>query len=69
MNWISVKDKVPNLNAFVLSTDGNLVSITSYEYNEHIQEYYWNYLSSGCGCCDKDMPNVTHWMPLPEPPQ
>lgn len=66
--WISIEDRLPDLNSFVLSTDGELVAATVFLYNDHIKKYHWDYFSSGCGCCDTDMKNVTHWMPLPIPP-
>jgi len=69
MKWISTKNKMPNLNSMILSTDGEKVAVTTLMYNDHIKKFHWEYLSSGCGCCDTDMQNVTHWMPLPEPPK
>lgn len=68
MNWIKVEDQLPKIGQSVISTDGDLISRTSYEYNKHINEYYWPYFSSGCGCCDTQMKNVTHWMSLPDKP-
>jgi hypothetical protein len=68
MEWISVKDKLPELKSAILSTDGDIVAVTIYEYNDCIKSYCWSYFSSGCGCCDTDMNNVTHWMPLPSLP-
>lgn len=43
------------------------------EYNEELDEYYvpegwfeWNDFIENCGVIDQQ---VTHWMPLPEPPK
>lgn len=70
MEWISVKYRLPEINQWILASDGEFPGgLVQYCYNEHIGEYFWNFLSSGCGCCDTDMKNVTHWMPLPEPPK
>jgi len=67
--WTSVKDNLPKVSQDVLSTDGEIVAATTYRYNPYINSYYWEYFTSGCGCCDSDMENVTHWMPRPLPPK
>lgn len=69
MEWISVKDQLPDLNSWVLSTDGKCVAFTHFLYNDYSEENYWQYFTSGCGCCDTDMPDVSHWMPLPKLPK
>lgn len=72
MNWIKCEDQLPMINQKVISFDGNIIAITYFETHsaDHLEkgDYWWNFLSSGCGCCDTDMKNVTHWMPLPNPP-
>ena len=56
--WISVKDRLPE-------KDGRYLAITKHykqpviaQYTKN-EKYPWNWL----------MNNVTHWMPLPEPPK
>ena len=49
--WISVKNKLPEHNTYVLVTDGSEV-----HRSKVWQEFF-------------DMGPVTHWMPLPKPPE
>lgn len=66
MQWISVKDRLPNNKGCYLLTvkhwfDGETV----------VREAYWNG-EDWLSCDDrryKITPRVTHWMPLPEPPK
>jgi len=67
--WINIVDCYPKLKQTVLATDGHTIAVTTFNYNEHIDEFHWDFFSSGCGCCDDSMENVTHWMPLPLPPE
>lgn len=70
MDWISVKDRLPEINQWVISYSPNFrssIAITQYE--KSTDESFWSLLSSGCGCCDGVMQNVTHWMQLPELPK
>lgn len=73
MKWIKVEDFLPNINQKVISFNGDYIAITFLETHDskHLENgrYWWNLLSSGCGCCDTDMKNVTHWMPIPENPE
>ena len=55
MEWISVKDRLPDLNSTVLSTDSKLIAVSTLRYNNHTKKFHWDYFSSGCGCCDTDM--------------
>lgn len=66
MQWISVKDRLPNNKGCYLLTvkhwfDGEPV----------VREAYWN--GEDWFSCDdrryKITPRVTHWMPLPEKPE
>lgn len=55
--WISVKERLPERNtAVIVAVDDGHVFQTLYAYDG------WD-LWEGCTC------NVTHWMPLPEPPK
>lgn len=78
MNWIKITDRIPEVGSKILAfgiLEGNL-EIRQCKYEE------WDYLSiggskgssfsllsSGCGCCDGVIENITHWMPLPEVPK
>ena len=69
MEWISVKDRLPELDTWVLaySTKNDLIACSFRTIGNHFP-IIWNLLSSGCGCCDSDLGDVTHWMPLPDKP-
>ena len=61
--WISVEDRLPELGERVLCTDGNCVF-----------EQYMVLPSCVYGVWDRmglksEMQDVTHWMPMPWPPQ
>ena len=61
--WISVKDRLPELHTKVLCCGvkgGRFIAETSEWGEGHI---YWT-KRDGKGCSE-----VTHWMPLPEPPK
>lgn len=54
--WISVKERLPELNtAVIVAVDDGHVFQALYAYDG------WE-LWDGCTC------NITHWMPLPRPP-
>jgi hypothetical protein len=70
--WISVKDKLPELGSRVLAYGNDSdreFGITTVDYVKYSREQSpsWAMVSSGCGCCDSCL-NVSHWMPLPEAP-
>ena len=64
--WISVKDRLPATDNFVLFTVGERVIYGFYD-GKNWYEYE--------GCWDTDViylrpgERVTHWMPMPEPPK
>lgn len=70
MKWISVEDRLPDGNQYILSYGknhcGTPICLCIYEILDHWQGF--SILQSGCGCCDEDHKNVTHWMPLPDSP-
>jgi len=72
--WIKIEDKLPEINQWVISYGSNghncpkYIAMTQFCYNANTG-YYWNLLSSGCGCCDTDMKIVTHWMTEPNFPE
>jgi len=58
MEWISIKDKLPEINEEVLVMDRDFMDFAYYN-----SEGQW---------IDRefiDLDDVTHWMPLPEPPK
>ena len=60
--WISVKDRLPENEKYVLvySQDGG---VAEGKYNARFKEWVqfrWNVT---------ELKNVTHWMPMPEPPE
>ncbi len=58
MDWISVKDRLPEEEVYILL------------YDDYCKEIITGELCNGNFCSyDYIMPRVTHWMPLPEPPK
>ena len=66
MNWISVKDELPEEGAEVLITDGTKVDVSfcqlTYGGDDPNEKNWFNRIYFGYFGC------VTHWQPLPEPP-
>ena len=74
MNWIKCSERLPEINKWVLvyasgEPDEKTITTSCFLTIDIRDRPIWNLLSSGCGCCDSDLTNVTHWMPLPEPPK
>jgi len=70
MNWISVKDELPEKGVWVLVYLDE--SVTSGKYlGGRWSEWELTWLGiHGCGCCGDDSEDiVTHWMPLPKLPK
>lgn len=61
--WISVKDRLPQLGERVLCSDGTTV-FEQYRVEPSCVFGIWDR-----GGMKSMMQNVTHWMPLPEPPK
>lgn len=61
--WISVKDRLPELGERVICTDGDAV-FEQYRVENSCVYGMWD----RCGL-KSPMQEVTHWMPLPEPPK
>lgn len=65
-DWISVKDRLPKSTRYdcycFLVTDGDLIHMAYFVENE------WMFADSG-QAKNKMFYEVTHWMPLPEPPE
>jgi hypothetical protein len=66
--WISVNEKLPetNCNVLVCKTNG-LLTIMSFhkEFETGLRRFHW----WGFGQWINQHHQVTHWMPLPEPPK
>ena len=71
--WISVKDRMPGRYETVLiaistvngyGDPAKLVTIGGYD---HIEKRWEQYTSTDRQLCQGE--TVTHWMPLPEPPE
>ena len=60
LQWISVKDRLPKYENPVLAGNAELCFVNTAWY--HVATKRWE-LPSGFFC------EVTHWMPLPEPPK
>ena len=77
-NWISVKDRLPeddlpkdtnrvSIKVLVYSANGNKYSVRTLSRQRWIMNYKplkyhdWEW--------SRDAKNITHWMPLPEPPK
>lgn len=58
--WISVKDRLPKYENPVLAGNAELCFVNTAWY--HVETKRWEF-PSGIFC------EVTHWMPLPEPPK
>jgi hypothetical protein len=67
--WISVDDRLPDVDQDVLLLTGSGIiegSRTNGDYGD------WNFITlnfHGCGCCRGDSDEVSHWQPLPSEPK
>ena len=70
MEWISVKDRLPEENETVLLSDGEYVYCGGYGMVRNPREKELMFYGDNFGY-DGDIgpsPETTHWMPLPDPP-
>ncbi len=78
MEWISVKDRLPNNNELVIAygkketdSEKDVWLVTFYkeviekcgDHKKNISDQYWEKTNG------YDVDEVTHWMPLPQPPK
>lgn len=67
MKWISVKERLPkdddNVLVFLAPTD---ILIGSYFFRPMMRSFTWTMHDSDL---DEYIEDITHWMPLPEPPK
>lgn len=64
MNWISVKDRLPDDDREVLAFDGEYVFIAHFEGDGWVV-----YVQAEDDCLYQQSVKVSHWIPLPEPPE
>jgi hypothetical protein len=66
MEWISVKDRLPQNRDVVLVYTVGLSGLNGVQLARHLEDMpasiFWHGILMGAGC------GVTHWMPLPDPP-
>lgn len=65
MEWISVKDKMPRINEVVLVYDKFIEDVSTGYISEFLGDRVVWIIDYGQSISDE----VTHWMPLPEPPK
>ena len=67
MKWVSIKNRLPEIDKSVLVlTDSGIIE-GSLDCNGN-----WSTITldrHGCGCCGYDTDEFTHWMNLPEKPK
>jgi hypothetical protein len=69
MEWISVKDKLPEIGQLCVITDGGTYLCGDYRECKREEDESWRYIVDDrwdtfiCLCCDGNI-TVTHWMPL-----
>jgi hypothetical protein len=66
--WISVKDKLPEVDELVLLYNNDEGVFRGYRGNEHPTHIYWACSPTGSYAGDGSVHDITHWMPLPEGP-
>ena len=68
MEWINIKDKLPEKNTQVLIFDNYYLDISVVDYckEDFRQKGFWINENSGEHCTDVD---VTYWQPLPDAPK
>jgi hypothetical protein len=70
MEWISIKDRLPEQNQNVLIIDIHKRMATAIYSKE---KECWDPGYFDCWdtdhCCGRELDETTHWMPLPEPPK
>jgi hypothetical protein len=69
MEWISVKDELPQEDVNVLLYDGNEVFCGNHYLAKNNESCFGTQACDGTcyGWYEKN--EITHWMPLPEPPK
>ena len=65
MKWISVTDNAPRIGDVVLVYDKHIEDVTTGYISEFLRDRRVWIIDCGQSISDE----VTHWMPLPEPPK
>ncbi len=68
MEWISVKDRLPEIDIEVLvydTCDG--IQLCIYRKNKYDNEF--DFHLSGCSCCAPNLSDITHWSYLLKEPK
>lgn len=65
--WISVKERLPKTEDYVLITDGINVWVGTYENTGFRGRKQWGQAYVGCSMVDDT--KITHWQPLPSKPE
>lgn len=71
MEWISVKDREPPKDKSFLAYTGNEFCVSEWIISPRnsLDKRGWWVCSNSCDCCSGCCGvQITHWMPLPEPP-
>lgn len=63
--WISIKDKMPEEDEYVLIIDKHEGILIGRRWGG--ESNFWSEKCTGCGCCGSSI-SASYWMPLPEPP-
>jgi hypothetical protein len=63
--WISVKDRLPEQSGYVLTCYGDYHIINVFSYSKKHRAFN----AHDCLPTAENNVDVTHWMPLPEPPE
>lgn len=70
MNWISVKDRLPELNTdCLIYLSRATVYIQMVKFEDYHKDLGIGWYSEEYGFWKFDYPSITHWMPLPERPK
>ncbi len=69
MKWISIDERLPEIDENVILYDGTEVFCGTHHKNNMKESYFGNQCCDGVcyGWYEKDP--ITHWMPLPEVPK
>lgn len=73
MKWISVEDELPDLGKFVLVCSANhqtvFTATLEHSQNPYFEDNEEGYFWEGRNLTSLALADISHWMPLPEPPR
>ena len=65
--WISTAERLPAIGETVLAFRGDFMEVLVYDKHHGQEDFFY---MDECGYWQEAFrPSVTHWMPLPEPPE